>query len=157
DIKRIDLLKIDVEKSERDVLSGIGDDDWEKIRQIVIEIHDIDGRLGEISAMLEHRGYSLVTEQDALLKGTAIYDVYAMRSADKSEATKNDGPASLSGAAPKTKSRELQVSHWQNVFEGTYRSNVSSDPTFNIAGWISSYNNKPILQEEMREWVDHTV
>src|SRR5262249_55629374 len=62
DIKRIDLLKIDVEKSERDVLSGIGDDDWEKIRQIVIEIHDIDGRLGEISAMLEHRGYSLVTE-----------------------------------------------------------------------------------------------
>src|SRR5262249_12453603 len=51
-IERIDLLKIDVEKSERDVLSGISDDDWEKIRQLVIEVHDIDGRLDEITVML---------------------------------------------------------------------------------------------------------
>src|SRR5690606_10253133 len=36
-VERIDLLKIDVEKSELDVLSGLHDDDWRKIRQIVVE------------------------------------------------------------------------------------------------------------------------
>src|SRR6185369_15418287 len=37
-IERIDLLKLDVERSELDVLSGIEDDDWKKIRQFVIEV-----------------------------------------------------------------------------------------------------------------------
>src|SRR4030095_4836140 len=40
-VERIDLLKIDVEKSELDVLQGIAEGDWKKIRQITIEVHDI--------------------------------------------------------------------------------------------------------------------
>src|SRR5262249_36490621 len=31
------------------------------------------------------------------------------------------------------------------------------DPTFNTAGWNSSYTGLPIPEAEMREWVDHTV
>ena len=46
-IDHIDLLKIDVEKSEHEVLAGIEPQDWDKIRQIVIEVHDIDGRLAQ--------------------------------------------------------------------------------------------------------------
>ncbi|MCA1603136.1 MAG: amino acid adenylation domain-containing protein, partial [Acidobacteria bacterium] len=56
-IECIDLLKIDVEKSEADVLAGIREDDWHKIRQIVVEVHDIDGRLGQMRALLERHGY----------------------------------------------------------------------------------------------------
>ena len=39
-IDKIDLLKIDAEKSELDIIKGIEDRDWPKINQIVIEIHD---------------------------------------------------------------------------------------------------------------------
>src|SRR5262249_47990981 len=56
-IERIDLLKIDVEKSEFDVLAGIKDEDWEKIKQIVIEVHDIKGRLDQIAALLRKQGF----------------------------------------------------------------------------------------------------
>jgi amino acid adenylation domain-containing protein/FkbM family methyltransferase len=52
-IEQIDLLKIDVEKSEMAVLGGIAEEDWPKIRQIVIEVLDVEGRLGAITALLE--------------------------------------------------------------------------------------------------------
>ena len=78
-VERVDLLKIDVEKSERDVLAGIADEDWEKIRQVVIEVHDIDGRLAEVTALLRSRGFEVVAEQEASLAGTGIRRVYATR------------------------------------------------------------------------------
>jgi len=43
-IDKIDLLKIDAEKSELDILKGIDDRDWPKIAQLVIEIHDPLGK-----------------------------------------------------------------------------------------------------------------
>jgi len=55
-------------------------------------------------------------------------------------------------------SQAEQVSLWHNVWDGTYRQTASpQDPTFNIAGWNSSYTGEPIPSEEMREWVDQTV
>ena len=79
-VERIDLLKIDVEKSERDVLAGIREEDWSKIRQIVVEVHDIAGRLESIENLLRSRGYDLTVEQDELLKKTGLYNIYAVRS-----------------------------------------------------------------------------
>ncbi|BAZ08945.1 amino acid adenylation domain protein [Calothrix sp. NIES-4071] len=78
-IERINLLKIDVEKSEQDVLSGIQQKDWQKIQQIVVEVHNINGRLEEIVALLEEHGYDLTIEQDALLEDTGLYNIYAKR------------------------------------------------------------------------------
>ncbi|MFZ0962499.1 MAG: amino acid adenylation domain-containing protein [Terriglobia bacterium] len=50
------------------------------------------------------------------------------------------------------------LDHWQRIWDETYRqSAISSDPTFNIAGWNSSYTGKPLLAEEMRTWVDTTA
>src|SRR5262249_22541282 len=67
-IGQIDLLKIDAEKSEFDILSGIEAEDWSKIKQIVMEVHDIDGRLDQTADLLKRHGYDLVVEQDALFK-----------------------------------------------------------------------------------------
>ncbi|MBI1831609.1 MAG: FkbM family methyltransferase [Planctomycetes bacterium] len=39
EIRQIDLLKVDAEQSEEHILGGIADDDWPKIRQIVVEVH----------------------------------------------------------------------------------------------------------------------
>lgn len=79
DVRRIDLLKIDVQKSELDVIAGIREDDWKKIKQVVIEVHDINGRLGQIVTRLRQHGYEVIAEQDDLYEGSPISNVYAAR------------------------------------------------------------------------------
>jgi amino acid adenylation domain-containing protein/FkbM family methyltransferase len=78
-ITRIDLLKIDVEKSELDVLAGIGASEWKKIDQLVLEVHDLDGRLDEVTTLLRERGFAITVEQDEWLRETGLYNVYARR------------------------------------------------------------------------------
>jgi amino acid adenylation domain-containing protein/FkbM family methyltransferase len=80
-VERIDLLKIDVEKSEQDVLAGIQDDDWTKIRQLVVEVHDIDSRLERITTLLKHYGYDLHVHQDVMFQDTGLYNIYAVQGA----------------------------------------------------------------------------
>jgi 31-O-methyltransferase len=77
----IDLVKIDVEGAEEDVLRGIGNDDWPRIRQFVIEVHDVDGRIERISAQLRARGYHVVLDREdwALHELMGISTLYAMR------------------------------------------------------------------------------
>jgi len=79
-IRKIDLLKIDVEKSEKDVLDGIRDDHWEIISQVVIEVHDINNRLDTIKSLLSMHGFTMIVEQDSLLEGTGLFNIYATRS-----------------------------------------------------------------------------
>lgn len=85
DIHRVDLLKIDTEGSEVQVLKGIEDQHWERIRQVVLEVH---GRVGErdvVTALLEDRGFHvLVDQQEHLLRGTALTTVFARRPDDRS-------------------------------------------------------------------------
>jgi hypothetical protein len=46
--RRVDLLKIDVERAELEVLNGIEQSDWSKIKQVVMEVHDTDKRLEKV-------------------------------------------------------------------------------------------------------------
>jgi 31-O-methyltransferase len=78
-VTRIDLLKVDVEKSERDVLAGIRAEHWGLIRQIALEVHDDGGGLYEVQQTLAERGFQVTTEQDPLLKGTSVFNVFATR------------------------------------------------------------------------------
>jgi amino acid adenylation domain-containing protein/FkbM family methyltransferase len=77
-IERIDLLKINVEKSELDVLMGIAPADWPRIRQLVIEV-DQRASLAPITSLLERHGFDHCVEQDPLLKNTELCYVYAIR------------------------------------------------------------------------------
>jgi FkbM family methyltransferase len=85
-VPRIDLLKIDVQRGEMDVFDGIADDDWPKIGQVVAEVHDLhDGRVARIVDLLGMHGFdAITTEQEPLLRGTDIYNLYARRSAWRS-------------------------------------------------------------------------
>jgi FkbM family methyltransferase len=82
-IEYISLLKIDVQKSELDVIEGIDGKDWNKIRQVVIEAHDIDGRVEHIRDLLSNKGYTVQVEQDDLYKGSNIYNIYGTRQKNK--------------------------------------------------------------------------
>jgi amino acid adenylation domain-containing protein/FkbM family methyltransferase len=80
-IDQIDLLKINVEKSELDVLLGLAPDDWPRIRQLVIEV-DRQASLEPINALLEQHGFEVLVEQDPLLRKTELHYVYAIRPSD---------------------------------------------------------------------------
>lgn len=77
-IERIDLLKIDVEKSELDILMGISEEHWGRIFQIVLELHDINGRLQEVKSLLENKGYQVSYLKDSKLEDNEIYNLYAV-------------------------------------------------------------------------------
>jgi amino acid adenylation domain-containing protein/FkbM family methyltransferase len=77
-IEQIDLLKINVEKSELDVLQGLAESDWTKIRQLVIEV-DTESNLNPIVTLLIDHGFDVAIEQDELLKRTQLRYVYAIR------------------------------------------------------------------------------
>lgn len=64
-IARVDLLKVDVEGGEFDVLLGIADDDWPKIRQIVVEVEAFSTRAGDIEALLRKRGFAHVSAKQS--------------------------------------------------------------------------------------------
>jgi amino acid adenylation domain-containing protein len=53
-----------------------------------------------------------------------------------------------------------QLREWQAVWDEQVYAEVAedlTDPTFNIAGWKSSYTNERIPEGEMREWLGDTV
>jgi FkbM family methyltransferase len=80
-VERIDLLKIDVEKSEVDVLEGIAPADWKRIRQIVLETHATGGRLERVLELLSGNGFAVQMDQDARFSGTELFRISGIRNA----------------------------------------------------------------------------
>lgn len=79
-VTRIDLLKIDCEGAEYDVLQGIADKDWDKIRQVVAEVYNADNRVEKVKQLLESKGFIHITvEEDNAVGGANLYNVYALR------------------------------------------------------------------------------
>jgi FkbM family methyltransferase len=79
-IQSIDLLKIDVEGDEYSILQGIDEDDWSKIKQIVIEINDIENRLNNIVNLLKKYDFNIIFEKNNLLPSSLNnYNLYASR------------------------------------------------------------------------------
>lgn len=79
DLARVDLLKIDVERAELEVLAGIDEADWPRIGQIVMEIHDRDGRLEKITRLLKTRGYQVRVRRDEGLAEAGLCNLFAQR------------------------------------------------------------------------------
>ena len=79
-VRQIDLLKVDVEKSELDVLLGVEPQDWRKIKQVFVEVHDLNCRVEKIISLLKKHGLSKITvEQEPILKGSDAFSLYALR------------------------------------------------------------------------------
>jgi FkbM family methyltransferase len=79
-ISHIDLLKIDVEKSEQDIVNGINSSDWPKIKQIVIEVHDFNGDMCEkMNLLLKEKGFTTIIEKDKELGSIYTPNIYAIR------------------------------------------------------------------------------
>jgi FkbM family methyltransferase len=80
-VEHVDLVKVDVEGAEEAVMAGIDDAAWPRLRQFVIEVHDIDGRLERLRRWLDSRGYRTTHAREdwALHELLGIYTLYATR------------------------------------------------------------------------------
>lgn len=78
-VPSVSLLKVDVEKSEIEVLDGLADEDWPKVRQVAIEAHEIDGAIARISECLLKQKFDVAIEQDKQLAGTEIWQIFGTR------------------------------------------------------------------------------
>ena len=77
-IKRIDLLRLDTGGHELDVLRGIEFHDWPKIKQVVAEVHDIEGRLELFSGLLKAHGFDVTLDQAPVSGQAGRHHVYAV-------------------------------------------------------------------------------
>jgi len=83
--KKINLLKIDVERYELAVLAGIRDEDFPNIDAIVLEVHDGEDNTGvrRVVDVLHQRGKfpleNVEVVQPEHLKGSTLYNVFAFR------------------------------------------------------------------------------
>lgn len=82
EVQRIDLLKVDVEGAELEVLRGISEPHWLRVRQVVLEGHDHDGRLQAIAELLRTHGFDglrIARPKGAEERGLNSFLLYARR------------------------------------------------------------------------------
>jgi len=79
-IPRIDLLKVDCEGAELAVLKGIKPEHWPLIGKVVAEVHDVEGRLETVTALLKSHGFNNIhQEKEKGFEKTQLTNIFATR------------------------------------------------------------------------------
>ena len=110
-------------------------DDQVKIRGYRIELGEIEAVLSQHPAVREN----VVVVNDAPSGGKRLLGYVVP---EKAPQPKHDPLL------------QKQVTQWQIVWDETYRDQELTQP---FHSWKSSYSGQPIPEEEMQEWLDHTV
>ncbi|CAJ1365079.1 unnamed protein product [Effrenium voratum] len=134
----VDLLKVDVEGDEEAVLQGIDAEDWPRIRQVVAEVHDIDGRLERILALLQSHGFEVEVRQQlpCIAEGylsfvPASLRLFHLRAARPT----HRGAADTADSGPESKRQRSEQKQSGRALE------VAS------AGWLASCMLMPLCQK----------
>lgn len=77
-LTKIDLLKVDAEKSEVEVLMSLDADDWKKIKQVVVEVHGKQEATKLRDIMLSHH-FKVTIDEEVLLKDSAVFTLFGVK------------------------------------------------------------------------------
>jgi len=84
-LERIDYVKLDAENAEREVIAGLADGDWPKIRQLAMEVHtNVPGGqdlVEEMTALLRSKGFAVVVDLESRFSDVGVHMLYARRAA----------------------------------------------------------------------------
>jgi hypothetical protein len=76
----VDLLKVNVERAELDVLRGVMQEEWPRVRQVSVQVHDIGGRVAAVKDLLTSVGFEqVIAYKEPRFRGCCLYMVYASR------------------------------------------------------------------------------
>ncbi len=82
-LDRIDFIKLDAENAEKEVVMGIADEDWQKIRQMSIEVHtNIPGGetlMADFTELLKSKGFSVVSDLQSRFSFVGVHMMYARK------------------------------------------------------------------------------
>lgn len=79
-LSHIDLLKIDTEGAEKEVLAGLDDEDWGKIRQLFVEVHLGKAETDLMQRQIEARGFHTTIGHHPLANAVLpVFHIYAKR------------------------------------------------------------------------------
>ena len=67
------MLQIDAEGAELEILRGADEKTLSKIRQIVMEVHDIEGRPTQVHQLLERAGFNILGTEMGMCKTILLY------------------------------------------------------------------------------------
>ena len=60
-------------------MKRIEKNDWVKIDQIIIEVHNTNNKLSTIKSLLSEKEYMVKVQQETKLEGTGLYVLHATR------------------------------------------------------------------------------
>ncbi len=118
-----------------------------KIRGFRIELGEIQSLLSEHPAVAE--AFVMTFDKSEDDRRLVAYVVPKAGAAETLLSAESDGGA-----------KDTHVNEWQELYDELYARSAtdqSTDLSFNIAGWNSSYSGAPLSAEAMKEWVDRTV
>lgn len=117
-IERIDLLKIDVEKSEAEVVSGILDDDLGKIRQVILEVHS-KSAVDLITARLERKGFDVAVDDGIVVEEGVeyVYTLFALRRSPRTDIMQEKPDKNSYRARPVSPEPQLSISHLRSFLK----------------------------------------
>jgi len=85
ELERIDYVKLDAENAEREVIAGVADGDWPKIRQMAIEVHtNVPGGqdlVEEFTTLLRSKGFTVAVDLESRFSYVGVHMLYAKRAA----------------------------------------------------------------------------
>jgi amino acid adenylation domain-containing protein len=122
----------------------------------------VDGALeylGRVDQQIKIRGYRIeLGEIEAALKrNERVSDALVMLREQRGDKQLIGYVIARQGETEQTQAQVSQITHWQQLYESTYKENAAGAADFNLAGWTSSYTGEPVPAEEMRIWVEETV
>jgi phthiocerol/phenolphthiocerol synthesis type-I polyketide synthase E len=77
ELERVDLLKIDAEQSEEEILAGISENDWPKIRQVIVEVHGGIPATQRLADLFKRHGFRTAVDPNPAMPSLSL--VYGTR------------------------------------------------------------------------------